>query len=92
MIPDIDLNPAVGEKDIVNIFIVYKLNSIPSHYWINGILGHDNAGYDKFLGLATGNLVISGTVNDFITVGSNNVNGHTPIASFKSKANASDLN
>ena len=92
MISNINLNPASGEEDIVNIFIVYKLNSIPSHYWVNGIMGHNNAGYDKVLGLTTGNLAISGTANIFITIGSNNVNGHTPIASFKSKANASDLN
>ena len=68
MISDINLNPASGEEDIVNIFIVYKLNSIPTHYWVNGIFGHDDAGYDKFLGLAPGNLIVSGTQNNFINI------------------------
>ena len=92
MISDIDLNPSSGEEDIINIFIVYKLNSIPTHYWVNGICGHDDAGYDRFIGLYTNNLIISGTVNNFINIGTGNVNGHNPHASFKSKANASILN
>ena len=32
MLSDIDLNPAVGHHDIVNVFIVSKLNSIQTHY------------------------------------------------------------
>ena len=92
MISDIDLNPGVNEEDIVNIFLVYKLNSIPTYYWVNGVMGHDNAGYDKFIGLYTTNLIISGTVNNFINIGSGVVNGYQPYAIFKNKANASVLN
>ena len=55
-------------------------------------MGHDDGGYDKFLGLAPGNLIVSGTVNNFINIGANNVNGHSPYASFKPNADASDLN
>ena len=92
MISDIDLNPDVGHEDIVNVFLVYKVNSIPTHYWVNGIMGHDDAGYDKFIGLYTSNLIISGTVNNFINIGSCVVNGYQPHAPFKNKANASTLN
>ena len=92
LLSDIDLNPAVGADDIVNIFIVYKLNTIPTHYWVNGLFGHDNSGYDKFIGLYTNNLIISGTVNNFINIGSGVVNGYQPHAPFKNKANASVLN
>ena len=92
MISDIDLNPASGQEDIVNIFICYKLNSIPTHYWVNGIMGHDDGGYNKFIGLVPGNLIVSGTVNNVINIGANNVHGHQPYASFKPKANPSDLN
>ena len=55
-------------------------------------MGHDDAGYDKFIGLYTTNLIISGTVNNFINIGSGAVNGHQPHAAFKNKANASTLN
>ena len=92
MLSDIDLNPVAMMDDIVNIFIVYKLNSIPTHYWVNGLFGHDDQGYDKFIGLYTNNLIISGTVNNFINIGSGAVNGHQPHAPFKNKANASALN
>ena len=92
LLSDIDLNPAVGADDIVNIFIVYKLNTIPTHYWVNGLFGHDNSGYDKFIGLYTNNLIISGTVNNFINIGTGVVNGYQSHAPFKNKANASALN
>ena len=92
LLSDIDLNPAVGADDIVNIFIVYKLNSIPVHYWVNGVCGHDDGGYDKFIGLYTNNLIISGTVNNFINIGTGAVNGYQPYVAFKNKANASALN
>ena len=92
LLSDIDLNPAVGDDDIVNMFVVYKLKSIPVLYWVNGICGHDDGAYDKFIGLYTNNLIISGTVNNFINIGTGVVNGYQPHASFKNKANASALN
>ena len=92
MLSDIDLNPSAGDEDIVNIFIVYKLSTIPTHYWVNGVCGHDDGGYDKFIGLYTNNLIISGTVNNFINIGSGVVNGYQPHAPFQTKANASELN
>ena len=92
LLSDIDLNPGVGNDDIVNVFIVYKLNSIPTHYWVNGLMGHDDGGYDRFIGLYTNNLIISGTVNNFINSGTGVVNGYQPHAPFKNKANSSALN
>ena len=55
-------------------------------------MGHDDAGYDKFIGLYTSNLIISGTVNNFINIGSGVINGYQPHASFENKTNASSLN
>ena len=92
MLSDINLNPALGDEDIVNVFLVYRLNSIPVHYWVNRVMGHDDQGYDKFIGLFTANLIISGTVNNFINIGTGVVNGYQPHAGFKNKANAAELN
>ena len=57
MISQVNLN-----NDAVNVFIVYKLDSRGSSqsYWNNGLLGHDNAGFDKFVAHSASNLVISG--------------------------------
>ena len=74
------MNPISGKKDI-NVFVVYKLNSISSgSIWLKG-------GYDKFACFAnptTRELIIGGDSGDFIVIGS--------ISAFKTKANAGDLN
>ena len=47
---NINLNPASGQADIVNVFIVYRLNSNTGSYFVrNGLFGHDNGGFDKFV-------------------------------------------
>ena len=52
-------------NDAVNVFIVYKLDSRGSaqSYWNNGLFGHDNLGYDKFVAYSGSNLVVSGANN-----------------------------
>ena len=60
MISQVNLN-----NDAVNVFVVYKLDSRGSSqsYWNNGLFGHDNGGYDKFVAHSASNLVISGAAN-----------------------------
>ena len=51
MISNIDLNPASGAKDIVHVFILYRLHSHngTNPDFRNGLFGHDNGGWDKFV-------------------------------------------
>ena len=59
----------------------------------NGLFSHDNGGFDKFVGFGlSGDLVVSGTVNNHIVIGSNTVNRIKPIAPYKYKTNAGDIN
>ena len=60
MISQVNLN-----NDAVNVFVVYKLDSRSSaqSYWNNGLFGHDNMGYDKFVAYSASNLVVSGANN-----------------------------
>ena len=60
MISQVNLN-----NDAVNVFIVYKLDSRGSSqsYWNNGLFGHDDGGYDKFIAYSASNLVVSGCQN-----------------------------
>ena len=98
MISDSNINPATGKRDHLNIFIVYKLNSISSSggIWLKGgLFGHDNGRYDKFACFAnptTRELIVEGGDDDFIVIGGNNANHKSPISAFKSKANAGNLN
>ena len=68
MISQVNLN-----NDAVNVFIVYKLTSRGSarSYWNNGLFGHDNLGFDKFVAYSGSNLVVSGasSVNNCVYVG-----------------------
>ena len=68
MISQVNLN-----NDAVNVFIVYKLTSRGSarSYWNNGLFGHDDSGYDKFVAYSGSNLVVSGAslVNKSVYVG-----------------------
>ena len=95
MVSDINLNPASGSKDIVNIFIVYRLKSFfANNYWVrNGLFGHDNGGYDKFISFSPNSeLIVSGDKNNFNVIGSNPVTLKYPIAAYKTKANAGEIN
>ena len=68
MISQVNLN-----NDAVNVFIVYELTSRGSarSYWNNGLFGHDDSGYDKFVAYSGSNLVVSGAslVNKSVYVG-----------------------
>ena len=94
MLSNINLNVASGGQDIVNIFIVYELNSFTGTYWTrNGLFGHDNAGYDKFVSFEpSGDLVVAGATNNNIVIGPNSDNGVSPIANYQTKANAGEIN
>ena len=88
MVSNINLNPATGANDIVHVFILFRLktHSGSNANFRNGLFGHDNGGWDKFVAfnpLASNSLIISGTKNQKIEVGGND---------WQTKANASDLN
>ena len=75
-------------NDIVHVFILFRLatHSGSNANFRNGLFGHDNAGWDKFVAfnpLASNSLIISGTTNQKIEVGVNN---------WQTNANASELN
>ena len=94
MLSDLDLNPGSGQDDIVDVFIVYRLNSYTGRYFIrNGLFGHDNGGFDKFVAFSpNGELAVSGTTNQHIVIGPKAFNGKNAIAPYQSKANAGELN
>ena len=100
MISQIDLNPGNNQQDILNIFIVYKLNSrSTTSYWVNnGLFGHDNGGFDTFVCFGkhgtTGSetLMIPGVNGDVVLLGPHGISGYSPSAGYKTNANAGDLN
>ena len=51
MISDIDLNPGSGQDDIVHVFMLYILHSHSGSnaHFRNGLFGHDNGSWDKFV-------------------------------------------
>ena len=88
MISNINLNPASGANDIVHVFILFRWKSHngTNPHFRNGLSGHDNAGWDKFVCYkpTTNNLLISGVY------GSDNTE-MTP-TDWQAKADASVLN
>ena len=72
MISNSNINPVSGKKDIINVFIVYKLNSLSGAQWFkSGLFGNDNGGYDKFICFAnptTRELIISGDSADWFVI------------------------
>lgn len=91
----ISLNPTSGEKDIVNVFNVYRLKSfIVNNYFIRiGLFEDNDGGHDKFIAFGpNGELVMVGDKNYYNVIGSRQINGKYPIANFKTKANAGILN
>ena len=89
MLSNVDLNPATGANDIVHVFILFRLttHSGSNANFRNGLFGHDNGSWDKFVSfnpLSSNSLIISGTTNQKrVEVGGND---------WKTKANASELN
>lgn len=52
IISDINLNADSGHDDIVNIFIVYRLEANTTSYpanLTNSLFGHDKGGIDRFI-------------------------------------------
>ena len=94
MLSNINLNPGSGQADIVNVFIVYRLNSYTGSYAVrNGLFRHDDGGYDKFVAFSpTGELLVSGATNQHIVIGPNSFNSKNVTAPYQSKANAGELN
>ena len=95
MVSDINLNAVSGEKDIINIFMVYRLKAYDANtYWTrNGLFGHDDRGFDKFVSFSpSGDLVVSGATNNCVIIGRNPVLTKQPIALYKNKANAGVTN
>ena len=93
LISSSNLNSSSGKKDIVNVFIVYKLNSHYGSTLKSGLFGNDNGGWDKFLAFAnSGDLIVSNDTNNFCVIGSGSYQGKFPIAAYKTKANAGTLN
>ena len=88
MISNINLNPGSGQDDIVHVFILYRLHSHSgsNNYFRNGLFGHDNGGWDKFVvySRTSHNLLISGIF------GADNV--EVTSSDWQTKADASVLN
>ena len=52
MISNIDLNPQGSTPDIVNVFMLFRINSLSKGNYRdfrNGLFGHHNGGWDKLL-------------------------------------------
>ena len=98
MISDSNINAITGKKDIIIIFIVYKLNSISGPNGLKcALFGNDNGGYDKFICFANTvgtikSMIISGLESDWQVIGSDSYNYKYPYAAYKTKAKAGELN
>ena len=95
MVSSINLNTVSEENDIRNIFIVYKIKAYDANnYWTrNGLFGHDDGGFDKFVSFSpNSDLIVSDTTNNYIIIGSNPILTKQPIAPYKNKANAGVIN
>ena len=88
MISGIDLNPASGQDDIVHVFILFRLKTYSgaNAYFRNGLFGHDNQGWDKFV-------AYDAILNNLIISGVHRINKITVTSSdWQTKADASVLN
>ena len=97
MISNSNINPISGKKDIINVFIVYKLNSLDGEWLSGGLFGNDNGGYDKFITFAnssTREMIVGGVNSSFhwFVIGGNKANHRIPYAAYKTKANAGEIN
>ena len=95
MISNINLNSTDPNNDKVNVFIVYKIRTVSSSYWTaNGLFGHDDGGFDKFVSFSnngSGNLLISGSKNDWFHIGNHSFKGFASRDRYKTKANAGEF-
>ena len=94
LLSNINLNPGAGQDDIVDVFIVYKMNSFNGKgIWKNCLFGHVDSGWDKMVGFASsGELLVTGTTYSYIVIGTNTFQNKQPIANYQTKANAGELN
>nr|XP_026693067.1 uncharacterized protein LOC113474801 [Ciona intestinalis] len=78
LVTNLNLNKKQGENDLFTVFIVYRLDAVmpPGSYdWI-GLFGIDNLGYDKYIGLASDKVVVSGTLGNSIKITSTRINAN----------------
>lgn len=71
LLGNLDLNPASGQRDLLTVFIVFRVDGFDANtHWVrNGIFGHDNYGFDKFICfLPTRALMVSGTTGNNIQI------------------------
>ena len=70
----INLNAVSGEKDIINIFIVYRIKAHEANNYCtqNRLFGYDGGGFDKFVSFSpNGDWIVSGTKNNYVIIGGN---------------------
>ena len=95
MLSNINLNPASGGNDIVHVFILFRLKTHAgaNANFRNGLFGHDNGGWDKFVSFAanTNNLIIAGANKDG-SESNSGFNIQVTSSHWKTNANASELN
>ena len=95
MLSNIDLNPPSGGQDLVHVFILFRLSTHAGSNanFRNGLFGHDNGGWDKFVSFAanTNNLIIAGTQKDG-SESNGGFNIQVTSSHWLAKANASELN
>ena len=87
MVSNIDLNPASGKNDQVHVFTVVRLHSFSGAGpdFKNGLFGHDDGRWDKFVCFKPDKIMIISGVS-----GADNV--EVTSSDWKTKANASELN
>ena len=93
MISNINLNPPSGGQDLVHVVILFKLKFRGAGNFRNGLFGHDNGGWDKFVAFTpnTNNLIISGTNKDGSEY-NGGFNVQVTASDWQTKADASELN
>ena len=95
MLSNINLNPASGANDIVHVFILFRLKTHAGANvnFRNGLFGHDNGGWDKFVSFAanTNNLIIAGANKDG-SESNSGFNIQVTSSHWQTNANASELN
>ena len=96
LISNVNLNAQRGKRDAVHAFILYYLrtHNTGSHsQFRNGLFGHDNGGWDKFVCFhkTNHNLLIGGTFNNSDSAFSGD-NIQVTSSDFKTRANPSELN
>lgn len=97
---NINLNITDHNKDYVNIFIFYRLKNRATNHFIfaNGLFGHDNGGWDKFVCFDknSSSMLIAGAYssdqNGYVVIGPNSVYNKQSLGNYPNNANAGELN